>query len=168
MYQPFPSHRLSVAQQAWILRHAFPRAECRMKCDRLVWRGNLTPSPLSETYKVEISYRLERSPRVRLVYPPLRTFKCQACRHLYSDDTLCLYDPRYGEWNAAMRISETIVPWASEWLFHYEIWLRTGQWHGGGDHPDPGMQKKTSKDINSTARRLRAARTGVSLHHLRN
>lgn len=31
-----------------------------------------------------------------------------------------------------MLIANTIVPWTSEWLFYYEIWLATGQWHGGG------------------------------------
>ena len=34
-----------------------------------------------------------------------------------------------------MLIAETIVPWASEWLFYYEIWKGTGEWYGGGDWP---------------------------------
>ena len=32
-----------------------------------------------------------------------------------------------------MLIADTIVAWTCEWLIHYEIWLATGEWHGGGD-----------------------------------
>ena len=34
-----------------------------------------------------------------------------------------------------MSIADTIVPWTAEWLVHYEIWLVTGEWYGGGDWP---------------------------------
>jgi hypothetical protein len=29
--------------------------------------------------------------------------------------------------------SGTILPWAAEWLLHYETWKVTDCWHGGGD-----------------------------------
>jgi hypothetical protein len=31
-----------------------------------------------------------------------------------------------------MLLADSIVPWASEWLFFYEFWLVTGEWDGGG------------------------------------
>ena len=32
-----------------------------------------------------------------------------------------------------MLIATTTVPWAAEWLLHYELWLATdGTWCGGG------------------------------------
>ena len=31
-----------------------------------------------------------------------------------------------------MSISSTIIPWTSEWLYYYEIWLINGDWLGGG------------------------------------
>jgi hypothetical protein len=34
-----------------------------------------------------------------------------------------------------MLLCQTIVPWISEWLLHYEIWLVTGKWCAGGIHP---------------------------------
>lgn len=34
-----------------------------------------------------------------------------------------------------MRLADTIVVWASEWLFFYESWLLTGDWLGGGHEP---------------------------------
>jgi hypothetical protein len=32
-------------------------------------------------------------------------------------------------------MANSIVPWASEWLFFYEMWLITGEWDGGGRWP---------------------------------
>ena len=53
-----------------------------------------------------------------------------------------------------MFIADTIVPWACEWLLHYEIWLATGEWHGGGEHPSAG----TAGGDSNGARRDRRAR----------
>jgi hypothetical protein len=46
-----------------------------------------------------------------------------------------------------MLYTETIVPWISEWLMYYELWLSTGEWLGGGIHP----QKKNEQDEKETA-----------------
>ena len=34
-----------------------------------------------------------------------------------------------------MLMVDTTVPWTSEWLLNYEIWLATGTWYGGGEWP---------------------------------
>ncbi|MDT0651422.1 hypothetical protein [Autumnicola edwardsiae] len=31
-----------------------------------------------------------------------------------------------------MFIADTIIPWSSEWLYHYEIWAGTGKWQAKG------------------------------------
>jgi hypothetical protein len=31
-----------------------------------------------------------------------------------------------------MFVSDTIVPWLTEWLFHYEAWHASKKWLGGG------------------------------------
>jgi len=36
------------------------------------------------------------------------------------------------EWHAGMLFVQTIIPWMSEWLYFYEIWLCCGKWLGGG------------------------------------
>ena len=56
---------------------------------------------------------------------------------------LCLHFP--GEWDPRMLISETIIPWASEWLYFHELWLATGEWHGGGHNPSPKAPETLSK-----------------------
>jgi hypothetical protein len=64
-------------------------------------------------------------------YEPLAPLPGEILPHFNPDNTLCLYHSAK-EWTPAMYLAETIVPWASEWLFHYEIWKGTGEWRGGG------------------------------------
>jgi len=47
--------------------------------------------------------------------------------------SLCLCYPM--EWDAGQLIARTIIPWASEWLLHFEIFVASGRWHGGGHEP---------------------------------
>jgi hypothetical protein len=74
-------------------------------------------------------------PEVRLVHPRLQTRDGERCPHLYPGGVLCLYLPGAFEWTREMQLVGTVVPWISEWLAHYEVWLATGVWTGGGVHP---------------------------------
>jgi hypothetical protein len=59
---------------------------------------------------------------------------------VFPSDDLCLY---YDEFDGGQHlIADTVVPWISEWLFHYELWLSTGSWHGGGVHPGQGSTRR--------------------------
>ncbi|MFC3504073.1 hypothetical protein ACFOOK_24310 [Micromonospora krabiensis] len=102
-----------------------------------VHRGELTciirlqPSPASQIYTVRLTYRHGRRPEVMVTDPPLaRHAGAAALPHVYAGDELCLYYP--GQWKQDMFLAATVVPWAAEWLMHYEIWLVTGRWTGGG------------------------------------
>lgn len=57
---------------------------------------------------------------------------------------ICLY--RYREFNTYKFLSKTIIPWTIEWLYFYEIWLATGEWCGGGEHPNTGDVKEPPKE----------------------
>jgi hypothetical protein len=35
-----------------------------------------------------------------------------------------------------MPLAMTVIPWISEWLYFYELWLVTGEWLGGGTHAE--------------------------------
>ena len=54
--------------------------------------------------------------------------------HINRDGSLCL--SVLGDWEPWMYIADYVVPWASAWLFFYEEWHATGNWFGGGTHPD--------------------------------
>jgi hypothetical protein len=127
----------SLIQQAFALKARFPEANGTLKPGRFVWNGVLQPTPLSRSYRVEISYRTRCEPSVR-VLDTLETREGKSLPHVYRGGTLCLYEP--GDWNDSMSLADSIVPWTAEWLANYEIWLATGDWHGGGEWPPPRSQ----------------------------
>ena len=136
---------LSVAQQAFALRSRFPEGRGILKCGRLAWTMDLKPTPLSRTYRIEIVYDGRGQPRVR-VLDELPTRDSAALPHTYVGDSLCLHEP--DDWTPAMSIADTILPWTSEWLAYYELWLATGEWHGGGEWP-PVRNPASSRDLST-------------------
>jgi hypothetical protein len=102
--------------------------------DKLHWIFTLQPTPLSLTYTLALTYEggVGR-PVVRVLDPPLERPDGEGLPHVFEDDVLCLY---YDEFDGTRSlIADVVVPWVSEWLFHYELWLTTKEWHGGGLHP---------------------------------
>jgi len=101
-----------------------------------VCRGNLQPTPVSETYKVRIEYAIKNAPKVWVESPKLRRrIEAERIPHTYDDDRPCLYLPSAGYWRSDKKLAQTIIPWLCLWLFYYEAWLVTGDWQGGGAHP---------------------------------
>ncbi len=119
-----------------------------------IWEGELRP--VSEAYFVRIvDHRgaddgrfafVSRWPSVRVLSPLSRRDEAphEPVPHLYGGHDnprgaeLCLFHPRSRDWNDWMLLADSIVPWAAEWLYYYEMWHVTGVW--GGDewlHEDP-------------------------------
>lgn len=115
------------------------------------WLGTLRP--LFQTFTVRIKYRVPLAveasdlrvlqPRVEILDPPLRPRRNDPegrLPHVYYtgrgdlDVVLCMFDPGSDEWSPGMRLAETTVPWAVDWLASYEGWRATGEWTGGGKH----------------------------------
>jgi hypothetical protein len=95
------------------------------------WTGPLQPSPMSETYRISVEYRLGSRPKVWILEPKLRCRKSQeGIPHTFSDGSICLH--LQGEWSDATFVADAIIPWAALWLIHYEYWHATGEWQGGG------------------------------------
>jgi hypothetical protein len=126
--------RRTLAQQLVALARMPVTSHATIKRGRLTWRGELQPSPLSRIYALRLTYAGgHRTPAVTVVRPQLGTNEIQELPHVYPGDELCLCYPR--EWHAGQLIARTIVPWASEWLLHFEIFTATGRWRGGGHEP---------------------------------
>lgn len=134
---------LTVAAQAEGLRRAFPKSKVTFNQDvAFTWVGQLQPSSLSCLYTVKITYRLKNRPEVTVVEPELLSRNGDPVPHVFSAKRLCLFKYKYNEWNSTLPIAETILPWTSLWLFHYEIWLATGKWCGSKqEHPGDGEGK---------------------------
>jgi hypothetical protein len=98
------------------------------------WRGSIQPTPLSDIYVVCLRFRPGWCPQVRVLAPELKPREgVDGLPHIYPDGSLCLNQS--GEWHRGMLVA-TFIPWASSWLYFYEIWHAIGLWLGGGTHPD--------------------------------
>lgn len=127
----------SLLIQEGSLRSYFPNSQIKRKDDSEIdWIGKIKPTPLSATYMLRIHYKRGDSVKVYVVNPkPLRLFPGEKrLPHVYNqaEQRLCLYYPKNKEWDASKLYVHTLIPWACEWLMHYEIWVCTGKWEGGG------------------------------------
>lgn len=123
--------RVSLTREALALSQRFPESSVRRAGRALSWRGKLRPSVTSGSYLVEVKYRLGGEPVTRVVHR-LETRAGLSLPHVWNHtrQVLCLHERR--DWRPGTLIANSIVPWASEWLFFYEFWLVTGEWDGGG------------------------------------
>lgn len=147
----YQSSQIPLFTQAIKLKQAFPQSSIRrLRRQILVWEGEIQPSTLSDVYQLRISYRLGKRPTVTVYGDNLqRVDDPELPHHFHADPErkqiqMCLHLP--GEFNDRMLLVKTILPWASEWLLHYEVWLATGEWYGGGVHPDVRSSHKEKKE----------------------
>lgn len=125
---------LTNAQQIGRMASNHRQFRCVLRRGATRWTGDLLPSALSDNYTVQIDYQFRRRPKVSVLHPRLTSRKPgERIPHTFSDGTICLHLRE--EWNAARFIADTIVPWMSLWLLHYEIWHALGEWKGGGHEP---------------------------------
>lgn len=139
--------KLNLLQQLAGVKRDFSSGECKI-IDRktLQWIGILKSSPIGDEYKVKLTYELGKNPNVYVLEPTslkLAEDK-KTLPHVYDNkkQRLCLYYPDWKEWNSSKSIAQTVMLWAIEWLYHYELWLITGEWLGGGT-----VHGATKKDI---------------------
>lgn len=110
----------------------------QLRQHKLTWEVMVQPTPLSRQYKLRISYKQGHVPEVYVLEPDIKLLAGDRdIPHVYSQKPtrLCLYLPSGREWNASMKITETIIPWAVLWFLYFEDWLISNEWKGGGKHP---------------------------------
>ena len=104
----------------------------------------IQPSPASQTYTVRLHYRHGRRPQVTVVDPPLALHPGARAYRTSTRATSCASTtPASGSHD--MLLAATILPWTAEWLIHYELWLITGYWTGGGHTLQPGPPSATCR-----------------------
>jgi hypothetical protein len=159
--RPSAAPPLSLAAQQGHLQRRYPTSRVVRRRERLVWLGTLTPAEYTATYELLIDHQIGKSPLVYVVRPRLRLVEGHALPHVYDLNALCLF--LGNEWHPGIPIADTLVPWASEWLFFYELWLATGgEWLGGGVHPAPvpdnrRARRRQAHEDASKLRRLTSA-----------
>jgi hypothetical protein len=143
---------ISIAGQYCALKHHCNGHVSIQDNDKTVaWEGTLKPSPFSREYNVIIKYTIGTSPICVVTSPDLKELSIgRTIPHLYPNNTgiegtkLCLYLPknekkkkrRASQWQSTDFIADSIIPWASLWLFYFEDWLFSDDWEGGGEHPE--------------------------------
>jgi hypothetical protein len=132
-----PPRAVNLGLQMARIKAVLPEAEVTVRRGELVCIAFLQPNAMCRRYTARIVYRHRHRPRVTIIDPPLELAPgAEALPHVYEDGELCLYLP--GEWQESRLLADTILPWTSEWLLHYEWWLVTGHWSGSGhDYPVP-------------------------------
>ena len=129
---------INLLNQAGILRTRYPQGKVVTTRDRLTWLGELIPTAYSDTYEVVVDHNTRQQPLVYVTKPELHLVDGLRLPHVFPFNTLCLHT-EHREEIASQRLADTVVPWASEWLFFYELWLASGgEWKGGGIHPTGG------------------------------
>lgn len=128
---------IALLAQEKTLQRCFPNSyvQRREKTNFLSWKGKIRPTPLSDEYTIYLKLEKKKI-EVRVTDPKKLKLHPGEERlpHVYSTpkQILCLFYPDGKEWNSGKLISDSILPWTSEWLYFYEIWLITGEWKGGG------------------------------------
>jgi hypothetical protein len=129
---------LTAAQQFVNLRgNLICRGDGVLRAGQFTWRYSARPWPLSRDYDIRIEFKQGR-PEIFVDRPDLHVLAGgRRIPHLYQQKPprLCLYLPKTYEWQSWMRLDQTVVPWATLWLFYFEEWLSSNDWRGGGMHP---------------------------------
>lgn len=129
----FGQNVLPLAQQLIQMRLQWPEFRRSMHRSEVSWVGQLTPTRMSDTYTIRVTYQPPRRPVVEVITPRLQTLPGKRIPHTFPGDKLCLH--LHGEWTPDIVIASTIIKWAVFWLVFYENWLITGKWEGGGHEP---------------------------------
>ncbi|MED4907676.1 hypothetical protein P9761_05445 [Brevibacillus centrosporus] len=116
---------LNIGNQAYHVRMYFPQFRLGKRGPKRYLIGTLQPTPSSSVYTVKIEYQGTK-PKVFILHPKL----LKSAPHVYPDKSLCLYYPKDASYHTGQYLSHTIIPWAAEWLYFYEVWVRTGVWWG--------------------------------------
>lgn len=130
---------LTLPQQFLFLRNSKTAAGSGILTpQRLEWHFAARPTPMSREYQIRIELQNDATPDVTVLEPDVRALAgTRDLPHIYHNpDRLCLYLPGTGQWDASKRLDETIVPWTHLWLTYFEGWLVSGEWKGGGKHPN--------------------------------
>ncbi len=139
---------LGLGEQLAHLRLRWPGFQSQVSDGVLTATGSLQPTEISAIYTVNVRQHGGKNPEVRVLSPQLEMGpNGEAIPHMYEQDRLCLFVPGGDEWKPDDPIATTILPWASLWLYFYEVWKATGDWLGGGIHPEtPITIRRTSRD----------------------
>lgn len=141
---------LTLGAQFYALKARFQEGTGRIvnRNRTLLWECNISPGPFCREYRILLRYTIGSAPECIVLSPNLDELAGgKKIPHTYGHDAitkcrkLCLFLPKAKipegpyEWRPQLKLSDTLMPWASLWLFYFEDWLFSDEWKGGGAHP---------------------------------
>ncbi|MEA5466361.1 hypothetical protein [Leptothoe sp. PORK10 BA2] len=148
----FREQPISLAEQIVVMKRYFPKFIVHWRRNIVCWIGEIQPGAISQRYRIKIVHQLHKVPQIFVLKPQLVATRDERVPHTYPGNRLCLYHPKKREWDQQMHIATTIVPWTSLWLTYYEFWQATGEWLGGGEHPELSRSSKKTMQIVASLR----------------
>ncbi len=105
--------------------------------------GWLQPEGCKTKYKIKIEYVSGHEPKTTILSPKIEPGQSI---HMYNDHSLCLHYPPDMYWNSQIQIHAFTIPWISEWIVFYELYLVNGNiWEG---RESPTHICESDKNIN--------------------
>lgn len=120
---------------------SLPGARISFSGRQLHMRVGISPGQFGRVYECLFTIKPDGvQPDVIVLTPDLSLLGgTEKIPHTYAYDgkgtRLCLWWPKGREWIPQMKLTDTFIPWTAEWLHFFELWLKTGEWLGGGEHP---------------------------------
>ncbi len=141
--KPYNKYSLLSYQQKLLEQH-FPFFSCSIINNVLTCIGWLQPKDCLSRYKVKIEYVAGKEPRSTILFPIIEP---SVEIHMYRNHSLCLHYREDMKWTEKIKIYEYTVPWISEWITFYELYLINGnRWEG---RESPAHHKESDQNENS-------------------
>ena len=119
--------------QKTLIEQHYSFLKCRIENNVLICVGWLQPAGCKEAYKVKIEQVVGKEPKTTILYPEIKPSKRI---HMYPDHSLCLHYPPDMKWTETTRVYEYSIPWLSEWIIYYELYLLNGNRWEGKESPE--------------------------------
>jgi hypothetical protein len=140
--KPFNKYAVLSYQQK-LMETNYPFLNCAVQNNVLVCGGWMQPDHCSKKYKIKIEYVAGNEPKSTILFPKIDPSKEI---HMYRDHSLCLHYPPDMKWDERVKIYQYTIPWISEWIIFYEIYLINGnKWEG---RESPTHIREEDKNIN--------------------
>ena len=114
--------------QQELIEKEYDFLDCRIIRNVLTCTGSIKPDNCKGTYKVKIECVAGFEPKTTILSPEIEPSEKI---HMYKDHSLCLHYPPDMKWGVQTMIYQYTIPWISEWIIFYELYLvNGGKWLG--------------------------------------
>lgn len=130
--------------QQELIEKAYDFLDCCIIRNVLICTGRIKPDNCVGTYKLKIECVAGLEPKTTILSPEI---KPSVKIHMYKDHSLCLHYPPDMKWGLQTMIYKYTIPWISEWIIFYELYLiNGGEWLG---RESPTHITESDKNINT-------------------